>query len=130
LIVLALSGCGSSLSRPKRVQVRADDYVAVPFPPRPALVEIVPASPARDAVWVDGTWVWAAGRFRWNAGAWVRPAPGARYARWVIVRRAEDGQYFFAPSSWRDEKGQQIPDPQPLLRAKTRTGAQAAEGDD
>jgi hypothetical protein len=38
------------------------------------------------------------------------PPPGARYARWTVVRRSEDGQLFFAPSSWKDAAGQTIDD--------------------
>ena len=32
------------------------------------------------------------------------PPAGVRRARWVIVRRKEDGQLFFAPSTWKDEQ--------------------------
>lgn len=122
--MLALSAAvacgGTTLSRPPRVQVTVEDYVAVPYPPRPPPVEIVPAPPRPDAVWVDGTWQWDGARYTWQPGSWVLPPEGASHAQWVIVRRSEDGQLFFAPSSWRGPDGQPIPDPEALVRARSR----------
>ncbi|MCL2723524.1 MAG: hypothetical protein FWD69_03715 [Polyangiaceae bacterium] len=116
---------GSPLARPPRVQVKSEDYVAVPFPPRPPLVEVVPPRPRNDAVWVDGGWDWDGDRYRWTAGSWVIAPEGARFARWVIVRRNTDGQLFFAPSGWRDTNSHPIPAPQPLVSAKTTSGGAA-----
>jgi hypothetical protein len=113
--------------RPDHVQIKAEDYVAVPFEPRTPPVEILPAKPehAGHVVWADGGWEWAEDRYRWQAGAWVAPPAGAKRARWVIVRRPEDGQLFFAPSSWRDASGRVIDAPEPLARA-SRGGARSA----
>lgn len=98
-----------------------DDYVAVPFAPRAPPVEIVPAQPRRDAVWVDGTWSWSGDRYNWQPGYWVVPPGGAAHARWTVVRRAEDGQLFFAPSAWKDPQGRTLPEvPPPLVRARSR----------
>jgi hypothetical protein len=47
----------------------------------------------------------------------------------VVVRRAVDGQLFFAPSSWRDASGKAIDAPTPLARASTRPGGPAGAGD-
>ena len=73
-------------------------YVREPPPPpageSPAVVEVVPAAPGPDYVWVAGTWewqdhwVWFPGRYIvrphpravWIGGAWVRHGRG--YA-WV-----------------------------------------------
>jgi hypothetical protein len=119
-LVSGASGCGgASLPRPERTQVVVDDYVAVPFAPRPPPVEIIPASPRKDAVWVDGTWEWGSDRYRWTPGAWVVPPAGGKHARWVTVRR-EDGQLFFAPSSWKDATGAALPEPMALVRARSR----------
>ena len=98
----------------------ASDYVEVPFAPRTPTVEVVPERPSRAAVWVDGSWDWNGDRFRWITGAWVTPPPGARRAPWVLVRREADGQLFFAPALWKDAGGRTIPDPAPVLRARTR----------
>lgn len=114
MLASSIVGCsGGSVPRPPRTQVSAADYVAVPFAPRLPRVEVVPPRPNDDAVWVDGSWSWEGSRYRWRRGAWVIPPPGARYARWVVVRRT-DGQLFFAPSSWKDEKGNTVPAPPPL----------------
>jgi hypothetical protein len=122
LASLVCLGCSGSLPRPERVQVTVADYVAVSRIPREPLVEVVPPQPQKGTVWVDGTWEVAQDRFRWRPGAWVYPpAADARYARWVIVRRKEDGQLFFAPSHWRNKAGR-LPDPTPLVQAHNRTG--------
>jgi hypothetical protein len=95
------------------------DYVEVPFAPRAPPVEIVPASPQKDAVWVDGTWEWSNDRYRWTPGAWVIPPAGGKRASWVVVRR-DDGQLFFAPASWKDATGAALPEPPALVRARSR----------
>lgn len=116
-----MSGCGSSaLPKPTFTQVRAEDYLEVPFAPRPPPIEVVPPSPREDAVWADGTWLWSGQRYRWQAGTWVVPPAGARYARWVVVRRPVDGQLFFARSMWRGEKGEVLPEPAALARGRSR----------
>ena len=125
-------GCGGgSLPRPSYVQVRAEEYVPVPYRPRSPPVEVVPALPPTPSglVWADGGWEWDAERFRWVPGSWVAPPVGAVRARWVIVRRPEDGQLFFAPSGWRDASGKAIAPPLPLARAQTRPGGPAGAAD-
>ncbi|MBX3190838.1 MAG: YXWGXW repeat-containing protein [Labilithrix sp.] len=113
-------GCGARVPLPRYAQVRADDYVPVPYPPRPPPVEIVPLRPedAPGAVWADGGWEWSGERYEWKPGAWVVPPRGARRVRWVIVRRRDDGQLFFAPSSWRAADDAPIDAPLPLVRAE------------
>jgi hypothetical protein len=133
-LALGAAACGGgTVPAPRHVQVRAEDYVPVPFTPQPPPVEIVPARPAspdpKALVWADGGWSWAGDRYRWVPGAWVAPPEGAVRARWVIVRRDIDGQLFFAPSSWRDASGKTIDPPRPLARASTRPGGPAGAGD-
>lgn len=126
--MVLLAGCGrGNVPLPRHVQVRAADYVPVPYPPRAPPVEIVPPRPASPpgVVWADGAWEWDGERFRWTPGSWVAPPSGATRARWVIVRRPEDGQLFFAPSSWRDDKGNPIDAPPSLARAQGRPGGSA-----
>jgi len=120
------AGCGGGLPRPRPAPILVEEYVAVPFPPRPPPVEIVPPKPEHDPkrpnergriVWADGGWELSNGRYQWEAGAWVALPEGARRSRWALVRRAADGQLFFAPSRWRDASGRTIPAPTPLARA-------------
>lgn len=121
VLALAAAACGrTTVPMPPRAQVRMEDYVAVPYPPRPPPVELLPPRPQPAAVWVDGSWEWDGSRYTWQPGAWVLLPEGARRARWVVVRRAEDGQLFFAPSSWQDDRGETIPDPEALVRARSR----------
>ncbi|MBX3261990.1 MAG: YXWGXW repeat-containing protein [Labilithrix sp.] len=126
---MSVAACGGALPRPAAAPVSADDYVAVPFSPRTPPVEFVPPSPAKGAVWVDGSWEWSGNRYVWRFGSWVVPPPGVRLARWVIVRRRADGQLFFAPSSWKDASGATVTDRSfigalgPRARARSRLGA-------
>jgi hypothetical protein len=131
IAALAVGCGGGSVPTPKHVQVRAEDYVAVPYSPRPPPVEILPARPSTPSglVWADGGWDWDGERFRWLPGGWVAPPVGAVRARWVIIRRTEDGQLFFAPSTWRDASGKTIDAPPPVARAQTRPGGAAGAVD-
>lgn len=123
-----VTGCSAALPRPPAAQVSASDYVPVAFSPRTPPVEFVPPRPSKKAVWVDGSWVWTNNRYVWRFGSWVIPPRGARHARWVVVRRASDGQLFFAPSSWKDASGKTIEDSSfvnalgPQARARSRPG--------
>jgi hypothetical protein len=81
---------------------------------------------------MDGTWQWRGGRYAWKGGAWVIPPPGARYARWALVRRSSDGHLFFASSRWKDAAGRTLADTKfvgalgPAARARSRLGSLAA----
>ncbi len=105
--------------------------MAVPFAPKPPPPEYVPPRPVKNAVWMDGTWQWVGDRYVWRFGSWVVPPTGARRARWVLVRRPEDGQLFFAPSSWKDAEGNKIEERAwvyalgSAARARARPGASA-----
>jgi len=46
--------------------------VTEPPPPPAAQVEVVPARPALEYVWVPGAWEWD-GRWVWVAGRWAPP---------------------------------------------------------
>jgi hypothetical protein len=105
-----LPACGPSIPRPPETAVAVTDYVAVTFPPKPPPVEFIPPSPQSGAVWADGSWEWNGDRYGWVAGRWVILPPGALRARWTLVRRKEDGQLFFAPSTWKTADGQLIDD--------------------
>jgi hypothetical protein len=127
------AACGPSLARPDPAPVSATDYVPVTFPPRPPPIEFIPPSPEKGAVWVDGTWDWDGERYGWRAGRWVLPPEGARYAAWTLVRRKEDGQLFFAPSTWKDKAGATLdertfPRLGPGARARSRPNEGASGG--
>jgi hypothetical protein len=127
--ITVLAGCSGALPRPPATQVEASDYVPVPFAPRVPPVEFIPPSPSKNAVWVDGSWEWSGRRYGWRYGSWVIPPANARHARWVVVRREEDGQLFFAPSDWKDASGKHIEARSfvtalgPHARARSRLGA-------
>lgn len=133
LAAMACGGCGTSLRRPRAAPIRTEEYVAVPYPPRPATVEVVPPKPENDPkkpvaqqfdesalVWADGSWEWQNERFQWEPGAWVAVTRGTTRTRWALVRRKEDGQLFFAPSRWRDAEGKDMEAPRAILRSATR----------
>jgi len=89
---LATAGCAG----PMRVM-----YVEV-GPPVP-VVEVRPACPEPDFVWIDGYWGWRAHDYHWVRGYWARPphpgwvwAPGA-WARADRGWRWHDGHWRAAP---------------------------------
>ena len=123
---LVLCACAPSVRHPDWAQVDQADYVAVPSSPRPAPVEFIPPRPRPDALWVDGSWEYEGERYGWRYGTWAVVPKGLRRARWLLVRRSEDGQLFFAPSTWKDASGKKVDDSTwihalgPSARARTR----------
>jgi len=117
-VVLACSG---SLPHPHYMGQPTTALTAVPMPPPPARVEVVPPRPAGGAVWVDGEWVFRRGRWAWSLGEWVAPAPGTFFSPWTAVRSA-DGTLLHAPGVWRNAKGEPIAPPPPLALATVQAG--------
>jgi hypothetical protein len=76
----------------------------------------VPKAPAGADAWVAGEWVLVRGRWQWLLGRWVKVPEGATYSPWVFVR-ASDGTPFYAPSVWRDGRGEVMAPPPPLALA-------------
>jgi hypothetical protein len=109
-IVALLAACSTSTPRPPFAPVAAEDYIAVPFQPPTPPPEYLPPRPHKDAVWINGTWEWRTRRYLWRYGSWVVLPRGASYAPWTVVRRKDDGQIFFAPSSFRDADGKKLDD--------------------
>lgn len=121
--VLALGACGSArLSAPSYVQQPTAALQPASYPPPPARVEFIPATPSGSAVWLDGEWTWQGRRWAWKAGRWVEAPPNASYSPWSTVRD-KTGTLYFAEGKWRDAKGQELPDPKPLALARVRGGA-------
>jgi len=133
--VLASTACRDAVPRPPVAPLATSDYVAVPFPPRPPPPEYVPPRPHRDAVWIDGSWEWRSRRYLWRYGTWLVVPKGLRYARWAMVRRAADGQLFFAPAGFRDANGKKVDDRTfrtalgRSARARSRPGGDAVDPD-
>ncbi len=115
--VLAPIACGSSgIPAPPYAPQPTSALAEVPYPPPPARVERVPASPRRNATWVDGEWTWRGRRWLWVRGRWVVPPAGARFSPWAMVR-AKDGTLWEARGAWRDARGAAIDAPAPLAEA-------------
>jgi hypothetical protein len=93
LIVLAalVTGCAT----PSNTRSTFDVAEAPPEP----LIEIVPAAPGDDFVWVNGYYAWNGTRYVWVRGHWaIRPRVGWVWVRsgWVYV----DGRYHFVAGHW------------------------------
>jgi len=101
------AGCRGSLPQPAAAPQPDNAFVRVPYPPPPARVETAPKRPTAAALWVDGQWSWD-GQWTWMPGGWVIPPPGGRLARWAL-RLEASGRLEFAPASWRDASGRELP---------------------
>lgn len=123
VLIVASSACGNSaLPAPSYAPQPTSALAEVPYPPPPARVEQVPASPRRNATWIDGEWTWKGKRWLWTCGRWVVPPSGARYSPWAIVR-GKDGTLWEAPGTWRDEHGEPIAAPAALADATVSEAA-------
>lgn len=74
----------------------------VPYPAPAARVEVVGQAPAsmKDAVWIDGEWLWKSRRWVWQGGHWDLPLPGGYYAPPVTVRLG-DGALAHYAGAWK-----------------------------
>jgi len=75
----------------------------VPYPPPPARVEILPAPPHDDAVWVDGTWAWNGRDYQWQTGGWRLPSEDAYYAPAKLLRR-RNGMLLYLKGQWHEPR--------------------------
>jgi hypothetical protein len=69
-------------------------------PPPPQVVQVLPATPGPEFVWVGGYWYPVGNHYKWHAGYWTRPAYAG--ARWVAPRH--DGERFF-DGYWEGDHG-------------------------
>lgn len=121
--LMTLASCGAKRTpEPPMVQQPTSALVEVPYPPPPARVELLPAPPAEDAVWVDGEWVWQGGRWAWRRGRWVVVPPGVAFAPWTAVR-SSNGTLHVAEGTFRDAQGNAIAEPETLARGRPRGGS-------
>jgi hypothetical protein len=101
--LLGLLGCASSIPVPETgSHTRDEQTIAIPYPPPPARVEVVPAMPKDipGAVWVDGEWQWKGRRWVWSPGQWQAPLLGGYYAPPTVVR-FEDGTLEYYAGTWK-----------------------------
>ncbi|PYM16587.1 MAG: hypothetical protein DME18_01060 [Verrucomicrobia bacterium] len=67
--------------------------------PPPPQVEVVPAAPGPDHVWIEGYWVWR-GRWAWEPGRWaLRPHNHAVWIRGHWAHRRHG--WAWLPGRWR-----------------------------
>jgi hypothetical protein len=97
----ASAGCSRNLPTPFIGPHRGEQPIAVPYPPPPARVEIIPDRPAspKGTVWIDGEWSFQAHRWVWIPGRWQLPVIGAYYAPGTTARLA-DGTLAWFPATW------------------------------
>ncbi len=118
-------GCGAVLPGPEVRPHVASNYEQVPYPPPSALVEVVPPR-SKDAVWVDGFWVWAGRFFVWERGGWFAPDEGVYVSPWS-AKYEEDGRLTYAPTVWHAPDGSRIESPEPVAPAGAPPRAQTPE---
>jgi hypothetical protein len=116
------AACSTRLPHPTYTAHATADLVAVKYPPPPAHVELVPARPQPDAVWIDGEWSWRRQKWSWRAGRWVNAPAGSMFSPWIQVRGG-DGTLYVAPGAWHDAKGAPLDEPAPLAVAGDTSGA-------
>jgi hypothetical protein len=118
VVALACIACSTHLPEPAHARQPPADYLPVPYPPPAGFSEVVPPTPNREALWVDGHFAWRGRAYVWQRGGWVLPPKGARFAPWH-VRYTQDGTLMFADEAWYDAHLQPIQSPKPLLPAYT-----------
>jgi hypothetical protein len=121
-VCLLAAACASRIPRPTFVPQPTDALIEVGQPPPPARVEVMPASPGRPAVWLDGEWIWRRGQWAWLSGRWCNPPAGTSFSPWVFERGA-DGRLWYAPGVWRDAGGTPVDPPPPLAIAAVQSAA-------
>jgi hypothetical protein len=112
LICMALAGCAPP---PRYREPRAEIVFAVREPP-PERVEVIPAPPSGEHVWVKGHWVWRANEYEWIAGHWARLEVGFR--EWVPGRWEHESRGWFYVEGHFAEVAYATRQPPPL-RAET-----------
>lgn len=82
---------------PRRVGI---DIVYVDRAPPPRRVEVIPARPGPEFVWIGGYWAWASREYVWTPGHWERPP--RRRVHWVQGRWHKHGhEWYWEPGHWK-----------------------------
>jgi hypothetical protein len=96
--VIAASAVGACAANPRPRTGLGVEYV-VREPPAER-VEVVPASPGAEYVWVKGHWGWRRNDYEWVPGHWAIPERGFR--EWVPGRWERDRNgWFYIEGRWR-----------------------------
>ncbi len=95
LLLAAMVGMTSLLSCAGELYVESG--------PPPLRIEVRPAPPSPDAVWIDGHWGWRADEYIWVEGHWERHPHG----NWVPGRwERRDRGYVWVRGYW-DHEGRE-----------------------
>jgi hypothetical protein len=80
-IIMAIFWTFSANCAPRKVYVKKA--------PPTVKVEVKPAAPYKNAVWISGHWAWRSNKHVWVAGHWVKPRNGHAWVpgHWVKKRR-------------------------------------------
>ncbi len=80
--LLATMGCGGTTELVPRGphRERGGSSVAVPYPPPPAKVEVLPLQRNDECRWRGGYYAWRETGWLWIRGEWVFPPEGCYYA--------------------------------------------------
>jgi hypothetical protein len=94
--------CGPWVPSPRYGTHEGDEPIVVPEAPPPPQVQILPPRPRdlREAVWIDGQWLFRGRRWEWEPGRWEEPPPGATYAPPAVVYLPDKRIAWFA-GRWR-----------------------------
>jgi hypothetical protein len=126
--IAAMPACARKIPLPRFVPQPSSALVEVEAAAPPARVEILPNRPSRSAVWIDGEWTKRNGRWAWLRGRWVNLPPHASFSPSVFVR-GSDGRMWYAPGTWRDDRGAPVEPPPVLAYASAESGpVTAADG--
>jgi hypothetical protein len=87
------------LSDPYQTEVPAQPLAqTVLYPPPAPLVEVQPAAPVSNYVWIGGYWWWGSANWVWVPGYWCPPYHGYSY---IPGRWAWSGGYWrYGPGGW------------------------------
>jgi hypothetical protein len=83
---------------PMSQPVPVEDTVVVDVAPPAPYVEVVPAVPFVDAIWIGGYWGWYGGRHQWVPGRWEHPRPGYTWRAHAWVNQG--GRWHLHGGGW------------------------------
>jgi len=83
---------------PEGQPVPVESTVVVDVAPPAPYVEVVPAIPFPDAIWIGGYWGWYGGRHQWVPGRWDHPRPGYHWRAHAWVNQG--GRWHLHGGGW------------------------------
>jgi hypothetical protein len=73
----------------------------LPPVPAPPMTEVIPPSPAPNALWLPGYWSYDGARYLWTQGRWEIPPPGVQTYVAAHWESRSSGAFVFVPGYWR-----------------------------